>query len=95
MLTYRVVRLDTKTGSTVEYLLPRRANVRRVFVDDRTSHEALWIGSNHGAFVAKIEPLDEIKAPPAGVPRGPGTAQAPRCIVCRDKPDVCWPLPCG
>ena len=33
----RVARLDPKTGTTVEYLLPRYTNIRRVFVDDKTS----------------------------------------------------------
>jgi streptogramin lyase len=56
MLTDRVDRLDPKTGTFVEYLLPRNTNIRRVFVDNATN--ALWVGSNHGAAIVKVEPLD-------------------------------------
>ncbi len=34
MTTDRVVRLDPKTGETVEYQLPRDTNMRRMFVDN-------------------------------------------------------------
>lgn len=56
MLTDQVDRLDPKTGKFVEYLLPRKTNIRRVFFDD--AHNALWVGSNHGASIVKVEPLD-------------------------------------
>ena len=58
MLNDRVVRLDTKTGNTVEYLLPRSTNIRRVHVDNSTTPVTFWVGSNHGASVIKLEPLD-------------------------------------
>jgi streptogramin lyase len=58
MLNDRVVRLDTKTGSAVEYLLPRNTNIRRVFVDNSTTPVTFWVGSNHGASIVKLEPLD-------------------------------------
>ena len=58
MSTDRVVRLDPTTGSTVEYLLPRETNIRRVFVDNSTSPVTFWVGSNHGASIVKLEPLD-------------------------------------
>jgi streptogramin lyase len=58
MSTDRVLRLDTKTGQFVEYLLPRETNIRRVFVDNRTSPVTFWVGSNHGASIVKVEPLD-------------------------------------
>jgi virginiamycin B lyase len=58
MSTDRVVRLDPVTGSTVEYLLPRETNIRRVFVDNSTSPVTFWVGSNHGASIVKLEPLD-------------------------------------
>jgi streptogramin lyase len=58
MLTDRVARLDPKTDNIVEYQLPRSTNIRRVFVDDRGSRPVLWIGSNHGASIVKVEPLD-------------------------------------
>jgi streptogramin lyase len=58
MLTDRVARLDPATDAIVEYQLPRSTNIRRVFVDDRGPHPALWVGSNHGASIVKVEPLD-------------------------------------
>jgi streptogramin lyase len=58
MLNDRVVRLDTKSGQFTEYLLPRSTNIRRVFVDNSTSPVTFWVGSNHGASVIKLEPLD-------------------------------------
>jgi streptogramin lyase len=58
MLNDRVVRLDTKSGRSVEYLLPRTTNVRRVFVDNSTTPVTFWTGSNHGASIIKLEPLD-------------------------------------
>jgi virginiamycin B lyase len=58
MLTDRVSRLDTATGQAVDYLLPRTTNIRRVFVDQTGERPVLWVGSNHGASIIKVEPLD-------------------------------------
>src|SRR5262249_47472128 len=58
MMTDRVTRLDTKTGQTVEYLLPNPTNIRRVYIDNKAAQPTLWVGSNHGASIVKIEPLD-------------------------------------
>ena len=58
MLNDRVVRLNTKTGDFIEYLLPRTTNIRRVFVDNSTTPVTFWVGSNHGASIIKLEPLD-------------------------------------
>ena len=58
MLTDRVARLDPKTDNIVEYQLPRSTNIRRVFVDDRGPRPVLWVGSNHGASIVKVEPPD-------------------------------------
>jgi virginiamycin B lyase len=58
MLTDRVSRLDIKSGEYVEYQLPRPTNIRRVYVDDRTKPGVLWVGSNHGASIVKVEPLE-------------------------------------
>ena len=49
---------DPKTGEFVEYLLPKTTNIRRVFVDNSTSPVSFWVGSNHGASIVKVEPLD-------------------------------------
>jgi streptogramin lyase len=58
MMTDRVARLDPATGNITEYQLPRPTNIRRVFVDDRSGRPILWVGSNHGASIVKVEPLD-------------------------------------
>jgi virginiamycin B lyase len=58
MLTDRVDRLDVKSGRYTEYPLPRPTNIRRVFVDDSKNPGTLWVGSNHGASIVKVEPLD-------------------------------------
>src|SRR6185436_1983989 len=58
MINDLVTRLNTKTGEFVEYLLPRTTNIRRVFVDNRTTPVTFWVGSNHGASIVKLEPLD-------------------------------------
>lgn len=58
MWTDRVTRLDPKTGQFTDYLLPRETNIRRVFVDNSTTPVTFWAGSNHGASVLKLEPLN-------------------------------------
>ena len=58
MLSDRVARVDTKSGEITEYLLPKVTNIRRVFVDNSTSPVTFWVGSNHGASIVKLEPLD-------------------------------------
>jgi virginiamycin B lyase len=58
MLNDQVTRLDTKSGQITEYLLPRPTNIRRVFVQDGGPRTVLWVGSNHGASIVKVEPLD-------------------------------------
>ena len=58
MMSDRVVRLDTRTGAFTEYLLPNPTNIRRVWVDNSTNPVTFWVGSNHGASIVKLEPLD-------------------------------------
>jgi streptogramin lyase len=58
MLTDRVSRVDTQSGRVVDYLLPRTTNIRRVFVDESSGRPVFWTGSNHGASIIKLEPLD-------------------------------------
>jgi streptogramin lyase len=58
MITDQVTRLDTRTGQMVDYLLPKKTNIRRVFVDNSTTPVTFWVGSNHGAAIIKVEPLD-------------------------------------
>jgi virginiamycin B lyase len=58
MLNDRIARLNTRSGEIVEYLLPRSTNVRRVFVENHGPRTTFWVGSNHGASIIKLEPLD-------------------------------------
>jgi virginiamycin B lyase len=54
----RVLRLAPATGKSIEYLLPRQTNVRRVYVDNSTTPVTFWVGSNHGASIVRVTPLD-------------------------------------
>ena len=54
----RVARINPKTGQSTEYLLPRKTNIRRVFVDNSTTPVTFWVGNNHGASIVKLEPLE-------------------------------------
>src|SRR5438874_223405 len=58
MHTDRVVRLDPKTGTAVQYLMPSDTNMRTVFVDKSTTPTTFWVGSNHDHRIVKVEPLD-------------------------------------
>jgi len=58
MMNDLVARLDTTSGKITEYLLPRPTNIRRVFVQETGPRPVLWAGSNHGASIVKVEPLD-------------------------------------
>lgn len=58
IITDQVTRLNTKNDEMVDYLLPRTTNIRRVYVDNTTNPVTFWVGSNHGASIIKLEPLD-------------------------------------
>ena len=58
MSTDRVVRLDPKTGKSVQYLMPSDTNMRTVFVNNSPSPVTFWVGSNHDHPLVKVEPLD-------------------------------------
>jgi streptogramin lyase len=58
MLSDQVTRLNPATGQSINYLLPRNTNIRRVFVDNSTTPVTFWAGSNHGASIVKVEPLE-------------------------------------
>ena len=58
MSSDRVLRFNPATGASVEYLLPRQTNVRRIFVENSTTPVTFWVGNNHGASIIKLEPLD-------------------------------------
>jgi hypothetical protein len=50
--------LHPETGTDVEYPLPRSTNIRRIWVDNSTNPVTFWAGSNHGASIVRVEPLD-------------------------------------
>jgi len=58
MSSDRVLRMDPRTGASVEYLLPRQTNIRRVFVDNSTTPVTFWAGSNHGASIVRLQATD-------------------------------------
>jgi virginiamycin B lyase len=58
MASDRVLRFDPRSGQSIEYLLPRSTNIRRVFVDNSTNPVTFWAGNNHGAEILRVEPLD-------------------------------------
>jgi streptogramin lyase len=58
MSSDRVLRFDPQNGKSVEYLLPRQTNIRRIFIDDTTTPVTFWAGNNHHAAILKIEPLE-------------------------------------
>jgi streptogramin lyase len=58
MSTDRILRLNPDSGEFIEYLLPRSTNIRRLHLDETGRRPVLWIGSNHGASIVRVEPLD-------------------------------------
>jgi virginiamycin B lyase len=58
MASDRVLRFDPQSARSVEYLLPRPTNIRRVFVDNATTPVTFWTGNNHGAEIVRLQPLD-------------------------------------
>ena len=63
MSSDRVLRLNPLTGTSIEYLLPRQTNIRRVFVEPSPVRSVIgplkfWTGSNHGGSIIQLEPED-------------------------------------
>src|SRR5256885_1914851 len=58
MHTDRVVRVNPKTGETMQYLMPSDTNMRTVFVDNSTTPVTFWVGSNHDHRLVRVETLD-------------------------------------
>lgn len=63
MASDRVLRFDPQDGRSVQYLLPRSTNIRRVFVDNSTNPVTFWAGNNHGAEIVKLEPIEDSRMP--------------------------------
>jgi streptogramin lyase len=54
-----ILRLNPKTGEFRQYMLPRLGvNVRRVEVGNSGASSVFWVGENHQAKIAKVEPLN-------------------------------------
>ena len=58
MVSDRVLPFDPQGGQSIEYLLPRPTNIRRVIVDNSTNPVTFRAGNNHGAGILRVEPLD-------------------------------------
>ncbi len=58
MSSDRVVRLDPKSGTAIEYLMPTATNMRTLYVDNSTTPVTFWVGSNHAHALVKVEPAD-------------------------------------
>jgi len=59
MPTDLITRFNPKTKQIRTYLLPLLdSNVRRVHVDDSGARPIFWVGENHQAKIAKVEPLE-------------------------------------
>ena len=59
MTTDKIARLNLNSNEIIEYFLPRPTNVRRVYVQDNAPQPIFWVGSNHGASIVKLEPLQQ------------------------------------
>ncbi|HET6143288.1 MAG TPA: carboxypeptidase regulatory-like domain-containing protein [Candidatus Acidoferrales bacterium] len=54
-----ILRLNLKTGEFRQYMLPRLGvNVRRVEVGTSGGNSVFWVGENHQAKIARVEPLN-------------------------------------
>jgi streptogramin lyase len=54
-----ITRFDPKTGEFRHYLLPTLdVNFRRADVDNSGPQPIFWVGENHQAKIAKVEPVD-------------------------------------
>jgi virginiamycin B lyase len=58
MLGDRIARLEPSSGEIIEYPLPRHSSIWRIFVDESQGAPQIWAGSDHGASIVKLEPLD-------------------------------------
>ena len=54
----RVVRVDSKTGEAVEYLMPTQLDAKKIAIDPTSKNVTVWMANTRTARVLKIEPLD-------------------------------------
>ena len=54
-----ILRLNPRTGEFRQYLMPSLGvNVRRTEVDNSGARPVFWVGENHRAKIAKVEPIE-------------------------------------
>ena len=59
VVTDLILRLDRKTGTVTENMLPPvNANIRHIDVDNSASPVAVWVAEVHQGKIARIEPLE-------------------------------------
>lgn len=59
MHTDHIFRLNPTTGEVSAYLLPTLSvNIRRIDVGNSTDPVSVWVGENHQAKIARLEPLE-------------------------------------
>jgi len=58
MLADSIARLDPASGEIVEYPLPRHSSLWRIFVAESQGAPQIWVGSDHGASIIRLEPLE-------------------------------------
>ena len=56
----RLLRLDTKTGHVVSYLMPVYYDARKVVVDERAEHTTVWLPNKNTGELIRVELLDEL-----------------------------------
>ena len=54
----RLVRVDPKSGETVEYQIPTEFDSKKIAFDPTTSRTVLWMVNTRTARIMKVEPLD-------------------------------------
>ena len=54
----RLIRLDPRTGETVEYQVPTEFDSKKIAHDPTTARSTLWMVNTRTARIMKVEPLD-------------------------------------
>ena len=55
----RIARFNPKSEQWIEYVLPTPwSQDYHSWIDNSTTPVTFWAGSNHGASIVKLEPLD-------------------------------------
>ncbi len=55
-----IIRLNVESGHMNQYLLPKRTNIRNVYMQPGAPDElsSLWVGDQHGATITRVQPLE-------------------------------------